>query len=63
MTDIQVRALEAEDWPHVQRIYREGIATGHAAFESEPPTGTRSTPANTLGSTATAVLPVLTCLW
>lgn len=25
------------DWPAVQRIYGEGIATGHATFESEPP--------------------------
>lgn len=32
-----VRALEPSDWPAVQRIYRLGIATGHATFESEPP--------------------------
>lgn len=25
------------DWPAVQRIYAEGIATGHATFESEAP--------------------------
>lgn len=25
------------DWPDVQRIYSEGIATGHATFESEAP--------------------------
>ena len=25
------------DWPAVQRIYRQGIATGHATFESEAP--------------------------
>ena len=25
------------DWPEVRRIYREGIETGHATFESEPP--------------------------
>ena len=30
--------LEAEHWPEVERIYRAGIATGHATFESEPPT-------------------------
>lgn len=29
--------LEAEHWPEVERIYRAGIATGHATFESEPP--------------------------
>ncbi|MDI3243464.1 N-acetyltransferase, partial [Arthrobacter sp. AL08] len=25
------------DWPAVRRIYLEGIATGHATFESEAP--------------------------
>ncbi|GAA0995118.1 GNAT family N-acetyltransferase [Subtercola frigoramans] len=38
MTAIQVRGLEEADWPHVRRIYAEGIATGHATFEPEPPT-------------------------
>ena len=37
MTTPIVRALEATDWPEVEAIYREGIATGHATFESEPP--------------------------
>lgn len=32
-----IRALTAADWPEVQRIYAEGIATGNATFESEPP--------------------------
>ena len=32
-----IRPLRDDDWPAVQRIYREGIATGHATFESEPP--------------------------
>ncbi|MWV51464.1 GNAT family N-acetyltransferase (plasmid) [Rathayibacter sp. VKM Ac-2803] len=27
-----------EDWTAVEAIYREGIATGHATFEAEPPT-------------------------
>ncbi|PPG55770.1 N-acetyltransferase [Rathayibacter sp. AY1C5] len=26
------------DWVAVEAIYREGIATGHATFEAEPPT-------------------------
>jgi L-amino acid N-acyltransferase YncA len=26
------------DWPQVERIYAEGIATGQATFETEPPT-------------------------
>jgi phosphinothricin acetyltransferase len=35
---IAVRALRPEDWPAVEAIYAEGIATGHATFEPEPPT-------------------------
>lgn len=29
--------MTAEHWPAVERIYAEGIATGHATFEAEPP--------------------------
>ena len=29
--------MTAADWPAVERIYREGIATGNATFETEPP--------------------------
>jgi L-amino acid N-acyltransferase YncA/DNA-binding transcriptional ArsR family regulator len=36
--DVTVRALEPHDWPTVRRIYAEGIATGHATFETEVPT-------------------------
>ncbi|MFD1532333.1 metalloregulator ArsR/SmtB family transcription factor [Pseudonocardia aurantiaca] len=36
-TDVRVRALEAGDWTDVRRIYGEGIATGHATFETEVP--------------------------
>ena len=35
---IVARALTAADWPAVEAIYREGIATGHATFEAAPPT-------------------------
>ena len=35
--NLQIRALTAEDWPHVRRIYLEGIATGNATFETEAP--------------------------
>jgi L-amino acid N-acyltransferase YncA/DNA-binding transcriptional ArsR family regulator len=35
--DVSVRALEAADWTAVRRIYSEGIATGHATFETEAP--------------------------
>jgi L-amino acid N-acyltransferase YncA len=34
---VEVRAMTAEDWPAVEAIYAEGIATGHATFETEPP--------------------------
>ena len=34
---ITIRPLEPSDWPAVERIYREGIATGNATFEAEPP--------------------------
>jgi len=36
-TDVTVRALDADDWAAVRRIYGEGIATGHATFETEVP--------------------------
>jgi phosphinothricin acetyltransferase len=29
------------DWPQVEAIYREGIATGHATFETETPSWER----------------------
>ena len=29
--------MTAEHWPAVERIYAAGIATGHATFESAPP--------------------------
>jgi phosphinothricin acetyltransferase len=34
---ITVRGLTQHDWPHVARIYAEGIATGQATFELEVP--------------------------
>jgi phosphinothricin acetyltransferase len=35
---VTVVPLTREHWPEVERIYAAGIATGHATFESEPPT-------------------------
>jgi phosphinothricin acetyltransferase len=35
---IAIEALAPEDWNDVRRIYAEGIATGNATFETEPPT-------------------------
>lgn len=37
MSHVAVRAMTAEDWPDVERIYADGIATGHATFEPSPP--------------------------
>lgn len=34
---VSLRPLAAADWPEVYRIYAEGIATGHATFETAPP--------------------------
>jgi L-amino acid N-acyltransferase YncA len=36
-TDVTVRALRAEDWETVRRIFAEGIATGIATFETAVP--------------------------
>ncbi|PZF84279.1 helix-turn-helix domain-containing GNAT family N-acetyltransferase [Jiangella anatolica] len=35
--DVAVRALTDDDWPAVRRIYREGIDTGIATFETSVP--------------------------
>lgn len=32
-----VRAMTAADWPAVRAIYEDGIATGHATFETSAP--------------------------
>jgi L-amino acid N-acyltransferase YncA len=34
---VDVRAMTSEDWRAVEAIYAEGIATGHATFETAPP--------------------------
>jgi L-amino acid N-acyltransferase YncA len=34
---VEIRPLEAADWADVERIWREGIETGNATFEPEPP--------------------------
>lgn len=34
---VAIEPLVPADWPAVRAIYAEGIATGHATFESEPP--------------------------
>jgi len=35
---IEIRALTAEDWPAIELIYAEGIATRQATFETATPT-------------------------
>ncbi len=37
MSTLTIRPLTADDWPAVEVIYRDGIATGNATFETEPP--------------------------
>ena len=34
---IEIRAMAAGDWPAVEAIFVEGIATRNATFETEPP--------------------------
>ena len=33
----KIEPMRAEHWPSVEQIYREGIATQNATFETEPP--------------------------
>src|ERR671930_348266 len=35
--NVEIRDLRPGDWPEVARIFREGIATGNATFETEVP--------------------------
>lgn len=34
---MEIRFLEASDWPSVKEIYEQGIATGNATFQTEAP--------------------------
>jgi len=36
-TTVETRDLRPGDWPQVEAIFRDGIATGVATFEVEPP--------------------------
>ena len=38
--EISIRAMTAADWTNVRAIYRAGIATGQATFETETPSWT-----------------------
>lgn len=35
--DYQITTMQREDWPAVREIFREGIATGNATFETDLP--------------------------
>lgn len=37
----EIRPMLSDDWPQVRQIYLEGIATGHATFETEAPSWER----------------------
>lgn len=37
MTRPTIRALDPPDWPQVKEIFQEGIASGHATFETAIP--------------------------
>jgi phosphinothricin acetyltransferase len=37
MSTLLIEAMQPNDWPEVRSIYLEGIATGHATFETEAP--------------------------
>jgi L-amino acid N-acyltransferase YncA len=37
VSNFDIKTMRSEDWPAVQRIYSEGIATGNATFETETP--------------------------
>ena len=37
MSATGIRAMRPEDWPTVEAVYREGLATGNASFEADPP--------------------------
>ncbi|ARC55511.1 hypothetical protein AS850_00280 [Frondihabitans sp. 762G35] len=37
MTEVTIRVMKAGDWPAVEWIYAEGIATGNATFQDKAP--------------------------
>jgi L-amino acid N-acyltransferase YncA len=39
MDGIRIDRMTRDDWQEVQTIYLEGIATGHATFETDAPSG------------------------
>jgi len=41
MVNLDIRAMRSDDWPAIQNIYADGIATGNATFETETPEWTK----------------------
>jgi L-amino acid N-acyltransferase YncA len=41
ITDLNVRAMQSDDWPAIRNIYSEGVATGNATFETKTPEWTK----------------------
>jgi phosphinothricin acetyltransferase len=37
MADVIIDSMRGDDWPMVRAIFAQGIASGHATFETEPP--------------------------
>jgi L-amino acid N-acyltransferase YncA len=35
--EVEIRSMRPDDWPRVAAIYKAGIATGDATFETEAP--------------------------
>ena len=38
MSEFAIRDMQAQDWPEVVEIYRQGVRTGNATLETEVPT-------------------------
>src|SRR4051812_41364381 len=50
--DTTVRDLRPEDWPQVEAAYADGIRSGNATFEREPPSWEEWSAAHTLSLVA-----------
>jgi L-amino acid N-acyltransferase YncA len=59
LANTTVRDLRPEDWPHVAAAFADGIRSGNATFETEPPSWEDWSAAHTLGRALTRVGPLL----
>jgi len=60
---MQVRPLLPSDWPAVLAAYEEGLATGHATFETTPPTWDQWDAAHSLHARLVAISDTTVCGW